>query len=221
MLAVLFVLLFLAGGAWLGCMLLPGRRPLVRLYTGLSFGILLMMWLPALWAHAVCFSYAAHWLSVATLLLLCGLGWLLRDKRKPLPFNAKEERLALDLLWMVVPLTILGGFLQYTHSIRPAADGAYHVGQSTYGDLSLHLAVATSIDALAAGITLAVLKTPILPSVSLIGTVTFFLCAAGVATGFRFGSKYERAAQILGGSVLIIIGMKILLEHLGILSFPF
>ncbi|MBR4068473.1 MAG: hypothetical protein IKK08_07605 [Clostridia bacterium] len=145
MLAVLFVLLFLAGGAWLGCMLLPGRRPLVRLYAGLSFGVLLMMWLPALWAHAVCFSYAAHWLSVATLLLLCGLGWLLRDKRNPLPFNAKEERLALDLLWMVVPLTILGGFLQYTHSIRPAADGAYHVGQSTYGDLSLHLAVTTSI----------------------------------------------------------------------------
>mgnify|MGYP000325713418 CR=1 FL=1 len=145
MLAVLFVLFFLAGGAWLGCMLLPGRRPLVRLYAGLSFGVLLMMWLPALWAYAVRFSYAAHWLSAATLLLLCGLGWLLRDKRKALPFNAKEERLALDLLWMVVPLTILGGFLQYTHSIRPAADGAYHVGQSTYGDLSLHLAVTTSI----------------------------------------------------------------------------
>lgn len=85
----------------------------------------------------------------------------------------------------------------------------------------LVLAFATSIDALAAGITLAVLKTPILPAVSLIGTVTFLLCAAGVSIGFHFGSKYERAAQILGGSVLIIIGMKILLEHMEVLSFPF
>lgn len=85
----------------------------------------------------------------------------------------------------------------------------------------LVLAFATSIDALAAGITLVVLKTPILPAVSLIGTVTFLLCAAGVSIGFRFGSKYERAAQILGGSVLIIIGMKILLEHMEVLSFPF
>lgn len=85
----------------------------------------------------------------------------------------------------------------------------------------LVLAFATSVDALATGITLAVLKTPILPSVLLIGAVTLILCMAGVAIGYRFGSKYERAAQILGGSVLIVIGLKILLEHLGVVSFPF
>lgn len=145
MLGILFLLLFLAGGAFIARMLLPGRRPLVRLYVGMSFGVLMLMWLPALWAHAVRFSYAAHWLSAATLLVLCALAWLLREKRPARPFDAKEERLALDLLWMVVPLAILGGFLQYTHSIRPTATGAYHVGQSTYGDLSLHLAVTTSI----------------------------------------------------------------------------
>ncbi|MBE5814574.1 MAG: hypothetical protein E7320_05110 [Clostridiales bacterium] len=145
MLGILFLLLFFAGGAFIARMLLPGRRPLVQLYVGMSFGVLMLMWLPALWAHAVRFSYAAHWLSAATLLVLCALAWLLREKRPARPFDAKEERLALDLLWMVVPLAILGGFLQYTHSIRPTATGAYHVGQSTYGDLSLHLAVTTSI----------------------------------------------------------------------------
>ncbi len=145
MLSILYLLLFLAGGVWISRMLLPGRRPLVRLYIGLSLGVLLLMWLPVLWAYGVRFSYAAHWLAAGTLLGLCGLAWFLRDRTPLKPMNAREERLALDLIWMVLPLAILSGFLQYTHSIRPMADGSYHVGQSTYGDLSLHLAVTTSI----------------------------------------------------------------------------
>jgi len=83
------------------------------------------------------------------------------------------------------------------------------------------LAIATSIDALAAGITFAVLKTPIVPAVTLIGLITLALCFIGVSVGFRFGSKYEKAAQITGGVVLILIGLKILLEHLELVSFPF
>ncbi len=145
MLSIVYLLLFLAGGVWLTRMLLPRRRPVVRVYLGLSLGVLLLMWLPALWAHAVRFSYTAHWLAAGTLVLLCALGWLVRDRRPVRGMDADEERLVLDLLWLVLPLAILGGYLQYTHSIRPAADGSYHVGQSTYGDLSLHLAVTTSI----------------------------------------------------------------------------
>lgn len=83
------------------------------------------------------------------------------------------------------------------------------------------LAIATSIDALAAGITFAVLKTPIVPAVTLIGLITLVLCFIGVSVGFRFGSKYEKAAQITGGVVLILIGLKILLEHLELVLFPF
>lgn len=83
------------------------------------------------------------------------------------------------------------------------------------------LAIATSIDALAAGITFAVLKTPIVPAVTLIGLITLALCFIGVSVGFRFGSRYEKAAQITGGVVLILIGLKILLEHLELVSFPF
>lgn len=80
------------------------------------------------------------------------------------------------------------------------------------------LAVATSIDALAVGITFAFLGVDILGPVALIGVVTFFLSVAGVAVGSRFGAKYKSKAELAGGIVLVAIGLKILLEHLGILG---
>ena len=83
----------------------------------------------------------------------------------------------------------------------------------------LMLAIATSIDALAVGVTFAFLQVSIVPAVSLIGAITFALSFIGVAVGFKFGAKYEKKAQIAGGAVLILIGLKILLEHLGVLSF--
>lgn len=79
------------------------------------------------------------------------------------------------------------------------------------------LAIATSIDALAVGITFAFLHVNIIFSVSIIGITTFVISLAGVACGHAFGSRYERAAQIVGGVVLVAIGLKILLEGLGIL----
>lgn len=78
----------------------------------------------------------------------------------------------------------------------------------------LGLAVATSIDALAVGISLAFLNTPIGPSLATIGITTFVLSFLGVAVGNRFGVKYRKGAEIAGGVVLILIGVKILLEHL-------
>jgi len=83
----------------------------------------------------------------------------------------------------------------------------------------LLLSIATSIDALAVGITLAFLKTDILLSVSLIGIVTFILSLAAVAIGNRFGNRLQSKAGIAGGAVLILIGLKILLEHLGVITF--
>lgn len=78
------------------------------------------------------------------------------------------------------------------------------------------LAIATSIDALAVGITFAFLNVNLLLAVSLIGIITFIISLTGVKLGNKFGSKYEKKAQIAGGVILIIIGLKILLEHLGI-----
>lgn len=80
------------------------------------------------------------------------------------------------------------------------------------------LAVATSIDALAVGVTFAFLKVDIVPAVSFIGVVTFILSAAGIKIGSLFGVKYKSRAEILGGLVLVLMGIKILLEHLGLLA---
>ena len=83
----------------------------------------------------------------------------------------------------------------------------------------LMLAVATSIDALAVGITFAFLDTPIVEAVVIIGVTTFALSVFGVFVGNFFGTKYKKKAEIAGGIILILIGVKILLEHLGILNF--
>ena len=84
----------------------------------------------------------------------------------------------------------------------------------------LLLAVATSIDALAVGITFALLPdVNIFSAVGLIGTITFCLSAVGLKVGNIFGLKYKSKAEVVGGVILILIGVKILLEHLGVINF--
>lgn len=79
------------------------------------------------------------------------------------------------------------------------------------------LAVATSIDALAVGITFAFFQTNIMLDVGIIGIITFILSLLGVKIGNKFGDKFQNKAELAGGIILIVIGLKILLEHLGIL----
>ena len=80
------------------------------------------------------------------------------------------------------------------------------------------LAIATSIDALAIGITFAFLRVNIFEAVLLIGIITMVMSFLGCIIGKKFGDKFEKKAQILGGIILILIGVKILLEHLGIIN---
>lgn len=80
------------------------------------------------------------------------------------------------------------------------------------------MAIATSIDALAVGITFAFLQVDIVPAVALIGATTFVLSLGGVVLGNQFGARFEKPASVVGGVVLILIGLKILLEHLGIIA---
>lgn len=81
------------------------------------------------------------------------------------------------------------------------------------------LSIATSIDALAIGITFAFFEVNIIVAASLIGIITLIISAIGVKIGNKFGGKYENKAEILGGVILILLGLKILLEHLGIVKF--
>lgn len=76
------------------------------------------------------------------------------------------------------------------------------------------LAIATSIDALAVGITFAFLKVNLIAAISMIGAITFALSVVGTKIGNKFGDKYESKAELVGGIILVLLGIKILLEHL-------
>ena len=116
-----------------------------------------------------------------------------------------------------VLLALIGG-----NMIREALSG----GEEEGGDGSfafktmLLLAIATSIDALAVGITFALLPgVNIAAAVCFIGATTFLLSGAGLKVGNLFGTRFKDKAEIAGGVILILIGLKILLEHLGLLPF--
>lgn len=83
----------------------------------------------------------------------------------------------------------------------------------------LPLAIATSIDALAVGVSFAFLSVDIVPAVTFIGVCTFILSAFGVKIGSVFGLRFKMKAEIAGGVILILMGAKILLEHLGLIAF--
>ena len=112
-------------------------------------------------------------------------------------------------------------FLIGANMIREAVwggDDHEHNGALDFKTMLL-LAIATSIDALAVGISFACIQVKIWSSVLIIGVTTFLFSIMGVRIGNVFGSKYEKSAGIIGGIILILIGLKILLEHLGIIAF--
>ena len=121
--------------------------------------------------------------------------------------------------WIAFALLLYIGGKMIWEALRPQEEEACPVdGKPDYREL-LMMAIATSIDALAVGITFAFLQTPILPAVTLIGVVTFTLSFIGVVLGHRFGTRFKTGAEIGGGVVLVLIGLKILLEHLGVVTF--
>lgn len=112
-----------------------------------------------------------------------------------------------------VLLAIIGG-----NMIKEALDSADECTDPSMNvKTMLLLSVATSIDALAVGVTFAFLKVSILPAVSFIGIVTFVCSAIGIKIGSIFGARYKSKAEFFGGAILILIGLKILLEGLGIM----
>ncbi len=102
--------------------------------------------------------------------------------------------------------------------IKESFGGAEECDCSFCPKAMLPMAVATSIDALAVGVTFAFLEVRIVPAVSLIGVITFALSAVGVYVGHLFGAKFKSKAELVGGIVLVLMGCKILLEHLGLLD---
>lgn len=115
--------------------------------------------------------------------------------------------------WISFFLLLLIG----VNMIREAIWGKTEEGNDSLSPKEMFvLAAATSIDALAVGITFAFLNVNIFTAVVVIGSVTFILSMAGVKAGNQFGMKYKAKAEIAGGAVLIFLGIKILAEHIGI-----
>jgi putative Mn2+ efflux pump MntP len=101
--------------------------------------------------------------------------------------------------------------------VRESRQEEEQVDSSFAPGAMLPLALATSVDALAVGVTFAFLQVNILPAVLFIGLTTFVLSALGVRVGSVFGARFQTKAELAGGVILIIMGVKILLEHLGVL----
>lgn len=132
-----------------------------------------------------------------------------------LGFKFERFIVSIDHWIAFVLLAVIGGGM-----IREAlADGEDEANDSFSFKTMLPLALATSIDALAVGISFAFLGVDIVAAAVLIGVTTFVLSGAGVVVGNVFGAKYKSKAELAGGIVLILIGLKILLEHLGVVSF--
>ena len=138
--------------------------------------------------------------------LMPALGYLLGSQ-------FKDSITAIDHWIAFILLGIIGG-----NMIREACSGECEKENDSLDIKTMFLlAVATSIDALAVGITFAFLKVNIAAAVSFIGVTTFVISAAGVKIGNIFGTKYKSKAELAGGIILILLGLKILLEHLGLL----
>lgn len=135
------------------------------------------------------------------------LGWLLG-------YRFESFIQSVDHWIAFVLLGLIGG-----NMIRESFSGEEELNDDFGLKSMLLLALATSIDALAVGVTFAFLSVKILPAVLLIGLTTFLLSGLGILIGGRFGERLGTRAERLGGIILILIGLKILLEHLGLIHF--
>ena len=146
MIAIAYTLLFCGLGVQMIRWLMPKKSPLVRAWLGVSLGILMEMGLPALRANLFGFTVAAHIAAAAAAVALAALCYAAREKA-PLAAMRETDRRQLAVMAAVgLPLTALSAYLQYTHCIMPASDGSLWCGQSTYGDLCMHLAFITSLE---------------------------------------------------------------------------
>ncbi|MEZ4509210.1 MAG: manganese efflux pump MntP family protein [Eubacteriales bacterium] len=137
------------------------------------------------------------------------VGWLLGKQFEHLITSVDH--------WIVFALlSIIGGKMIYD-ALKTGEDSCPAEDKLDFKEL-IGLSFATSIDALAVGISFAFLNVKILPSIAVIGVTTCVLSMVGVAIGQKFGSKYQDRATLVGGVVLVLIGLRILMEHLGVFA---
>ncbi len=156
---------------------------------------------PKLWQMAIVGAWFGGFQALMPL-----LGWLLGSTFEQY-IQSIDHWIAFGLL----------GFIGANMIREACSSGGEDQNASLRWKPMLLMAVATSIDALAIGVTFAFLEVNVLLAVSAIGTTTFLLSGIGVCVGGVFGERWRGRAEVCGGVILILLGLKILLEHLGIL----
>lgn len=146
MAGVFVLLVYLLGGVVIMRAVLWEKSPVLRVWLGMSLGVALLMWLPVLFAFVFRFTMTAELCALATLLVLCCAAVFAARKRAQVPckLSASDRPLLIALLLFALPMTVLSGYLQWSHTLKEV-DGALYTGQATYGDLCMHLSIITSL----------------------------------------------------------------------------
>ncbi len=205
MIGIVLLCGFLLCGAVICDALFSHKCGLVRLWLGLCMGLMLMMWLPVPFAYFLNFTRAAQLLGLGCAVLLALLSvWCRRFIRRGAPLlNGAYPRMsflggmpAWLPLALIVPFALLAGYLQYSHILREV-DGALHVGQSTYGDLCLHLGIATGLR-----------NAPFPPDYTILpGTLLGypFLSDSMVTSMLLFGTDLALAFTLTGTLMMVLV----------------
>lgn len=200
--ALLYLLVFAASGVCVSGLVFRGDRPVLRLWLGLVAGLVMLMWFPALFAF-ISGSFDI-WAQLAALALALILGAVcLRLGGRPRLSLAGERRFLLSIL----PLVLIGWVLMLNHVIVPASDGSLHSGQSTYGDMCMHLGIISSIS----------VQQSFPPEYSLLpGTAIGypFLCDSVSSTFYTLGAGLRFSALLPAtyAYLLVVAGAYLLFE---------
>ncbi len=231
MFGILFLSYFICSGVYIVHRFVK-QKPLATIWLGLSFGVLLAMVLPALFAFVFRFAIAAHLSAVGLISVLNALAYTF-GKNHSFVLVEEDKAQLKTLLYLLIPFTLLMAYLQYSHNVRPMADGSIHTGQATYGDLPLHLSIITSavnaefpleysilsgtqlnypflIDTLSSSLYLLGASLPV--SINIVGT----LCCTLIFTGYFIlaNSMVSKKASVLAFLFLFINGGIGFLYHL-------
>ena len=210
-LSVLYLLVFALSGVMISRYVFSGDKLLKRVFFGLVFGLVMLLWLPVLLAFLFGkFNLLAQLLALA---IAVGLGlffWLMTEKKLKtgrLKLNNSKTNLK-PFLWTVIPLVAIGWILHINHTIVPASDGSLHVGQCTYGDLCMHLGFITSIS----------VQQNFPPDYSLLPGTPLgypFLCDSISSTFYTLGSSLRFAAMLpaLYAYLIVVLGVYYFFEQ--------
>lgn len=135
--ALCYMAVFIGGGMWLGGRVFPQEKRYARLWLGGVLGLVTLQWLPVLFSFLFAFTLLSHLCALAVFVIAAGLlAWRAKPQR--------AEKESLTFLWLALPVFLFFAFTLFTHTL-PEQNGALYAGQSTYGDMNMHLGFITSL----------------------------------------------------------------------------